>query len=106
MKLLNACVHNDVKRFIYTSAYETTQEKNAIIFTENTWGGHSGDPYITGKIECEKAVLKYHDEYKDLIEIVSLIPTMVIGRYLSSNFRGNCRFLKRWLSGIEDFMPN
>ena len=41
------------------------------------------DSYTESKIDAEKAVWEIYKEHKDDIEVVCLLPTMVVGRYLS-----------------------
>jgi dihydroflavonol-4-reductase len=55
--VVNAAYECGVKRFIYTSSYETTYEDpdSATMFTENCKADSSGkDSYVLGKIESEK----------------------------------------------------
>ena len=42
--------------------------------------------FVKGKIESERLLWKFNTIFKDEMEIVSLIPTMIIGTHLSKRY--------------------
>ena len=70
-------------------------------FDEENWGSPEGkDAYAAAKIDGEKAVWEIYEQDKDAIEVVCLVPSMVVGAYLSTNKYGStARFFKLFLSG-------
>jgi nucleoside-diphosphate-sugar epimerase len=70
-------------------------------FDESNWGkGEGKDAYAASKIEAEEAVWEIYEQDKDAIEVVCLVPSMVVGAYLSNNKYGStARFFKLFLSG-------
>lgn len=101
--VLEACVKNNVKRFIHTSAIEAVYgpDLKANIFNEKSWAETSGlDSYSTGKIDAERAVWELYEYYKDVIEIVSIVPANVCGPFISKLATGPmCRALREFING-------
>lgn len=93
--VLRAANANGVKRFINTSTYEACYQdiETAHIFNEDLWADQFGkDIYTEGKIVAEQELWEFNennqkeDQDGKAMEIVSIIPTTVVGEYMSNNF--------------------
>lgn len=82
--------------------------KETTIFTEDSWANKhdNWDPYTTQKIMAEEWFWEFYNlsENKSM-DFVSIIPTNVLGAYMSINFRGFCEVLYEYMGGQTKFIP-
>ena len=107
--VIEACVKNNVKRFIHTSAIEAVYgpDLKAYLFNEKSWADTAGkDSYSTGKIDAEKGVWELYEYYKDQLEIVSIVPANVVGPFIAKSAIGTmCRAMRELLNGELYYIP-
>ncbi len=108
---MNAAYECGVKRFINTSSYETiySDPDNTILFTDSCLADSSGkDSFTYGKIEAEKYLQTFRETHKGKdknMEIVTIIPTHVVGPYFSNYYNYLAWMLKEYMSGSHKFLP-
>jgi len=100
--IMEAADEQEIKKVIYVGS-TLTLDPTKLSNGKLEWNQNISDPYIYSKIEAEKLMWKLAEKYN--LDVVSIIPSAMIGTHCHGHITPSMEFLKKVINSKLPFDP-